>query len=240
MNPDQQRVNVVALTVPSAPPKHLADLQARAHALTGYTFADLAHVAGWQVPADFRKAKGWTGQLIELFLGATAGSKPEQDFPDLGVELKTIPITPDGKPLETTYVCIAPLTGYNGVEWETSNVRNKLRHVLWIPVDGRRQIPIPERIVGVPILWQPSLEEEAILKADWEELTEFITLGRVDQVTARHGTALQLRPKAANARVATRSVGPDGAPVQTLPRGFYLKTHFTQRILRHALGLTDG
>ena len=56
-----------------------------------------------------RHAKGWAGQLIELYLGATAGSKQQQDFPTLGVELKTIPVSPDAKPLETTYVCITPL-----------------------------------------------------------------------------------------------------------------------------------
>lgn len=229
----------MALTIPTTPPHHLAELEARAQALAGWTFGDLAEVAGWAVPADFRKAKGWTGQLIELFLGATAGSKPEQDFPELGVELKTIPITPDGKPLETTYVCIAPLTGYTGMTWENSNVRNKLRHVLWIPVDGRRDILIPERMVGTPIFWMPSQNEEATLRADWEELTEFIALGRIDEITARHGTALQLRPKAAHSRVAVPSIGPDGKRTHTLPRGFYLKTQFTQRILRTALGLPD-
>jgi DNA mismatch repair protein MutH len=39
-----------------------------------------------------KRDKGWIGILLELWLGASAGSKPEQDFAALGVELKTIPI----------------------------------------------------------------------------------------------------------------------------------------------------
>ncbi len=73
--------------------------------------------------------------LLEIWLGASAGSKPEQDFAALGVELKTCPYDP-GCPLETTFVCVAPLTGNSGVTWETSHVRHKLKRVLWIPVEG--------------------------------------------------------------------------------------------------------
>lgn len=68
------------------------------------------------------------------------GSKPEQDFAALGVELKTIPVDSLGRPLETTFVCVAPLTGNSGVTWETSHVRHKLKRVLWIPVEGERSI----------------------------------------------------------------------------------------------------
>ncbi|WP_228517878.1 DNA mismatch repair endonuclease MutH [Aliidiomarina indica] len=217
-------------------PNSVEELMARAHQLTGFTLGELAQALGWPVPDDLRSAKGWTGQLIEACLGASAGSKPEQDFPELGVELKTIPITAEGKPLETTYVCIAPLTGLNGVTWETSNVRNKLQRVLWMTVDGRREQPLSERLVGVPILWTPTPEQESILRADWEEITEAIVLGRVDQITGRHGIALQLRPKAANSRVETLGIGPDGAPIRTLPRGYYLKTSFTQAVLQEAVG----
>lgn len=62
------------------------------------------------------------------------GSKPEQDFAALGVELKTIPVDSLGRPLETTFVCVAPLTGNSGVTRETSHVRHKLKRVLWIPL----------------------------------------------------------------------------------------------------------
>ncbi|PML79391.1 DNA mismatch repair endonuclease MutH [Enterovibrio norvegicus] len=207
------------------------ELLERATALAGFTLGELAEQYGLVCPADLRREKGWVGMLLETCLGATAGSKPEQDFQDLGIELKSIPISHIGKPLETTFVCVAPLTNVHGLTWESSHIRNKLSKVLWIPVEGEREIPVCERHVGMPLIWQPSEEEEAQLKADWEELMEFIVLGKVHQITAKHGEYLQLRPKAANSKVVTEAYGANGQPIKTLPRGFYLRKQFTSRIL---------
>jgi DNA mismatch repair protein MutH len=213
-------------------PKSEQELLARAQEIAGLTFAELAEQANMIVPPDLTRDKGWVGQLLEWHLGASAGSKPQQDYQQLGIELKSIPIGYHGKPLETTFVCVAPLTGVHGLTWETSHVRNKLSRVLWIPVEGEREIPLGERHVGSPLIWSPNAEEDAKLKADWEELMEFIALGQFDQITARHGDILQLRPKAAHGRVRTEATGRSGKPTKTLPRGFYLRTQFTDHILK--------
>ncbi|PJC86202.1 DNA mismatch repair endonuclease MutH [Vibrio sp. HA2012] len=212
-------------------PKTETELLQRAWQIAGLNFQELADEADMTVPPDLKRDKGWVGQLLEWHLGASAGSKPQQDFIDLGIELKSIPVSYAGKPLETTFVCVAPLTGVYGLNWEQSHVRQKLSKVLWIPVQGEREIPLAERRVGSPLLWTPSVEEEAILKADWEELMEFIVLGKVEQISARHGEALQLRPKAANSRALTEAYSSTGKPIKTLPRGFYLRTGFTAKLL---------
>lgn len=93
-----------------------------------------------------------------------------------------------GRPLETTFVCVAPLTGNSGVTWETSHVRHKLKRVLWIPVEGERSIPLAQRRVGSPLLWSPNEEEDRQLREDWEELMDMIVLGQVERITARHGS----------------------------------------------------
>lgn len=129
----------------SSPPQSQEQLLAQARQLAGYTLGELAALAGIPIPRDLKRDKGWTGILLELWLGASAGSKPEQDFAALGVELKTIPIDSRGRPLETTFVCVAPLTGNSGVTWESSHVRHKLQRVLWIPVEGERTIPLAAR-----------------------------------------------------------------------------------------------
>lgn len=215
-------------------PQTLAELFDRASALAGQRMVDLAAPFGLTVPKDLRRDKGWVGQLIEAHLGASAGSKPEQDFPELGVELKTLPLDANGKPLETTFVCSAPLLHVGGLTWPTSNVRNKLQCVLWLPIDGRREVPVAERTVGSAFLWQPTAAQEALLAADWQEHMDRIALGQVEQISGRHGSALQLRPKAANSRALTEAIGAQGQPIRTLPRGFYLKTGFTQRVLHDA------
>lgn len=220
----------------TTPPDSEAKLLAQAQRLAGFTLGELGQMAGLPVPQDLKRDKGWTGILLERWLGASAGSKPEQDFAALGVELKTIPVDNAGRPLETTFVCVAPLTGNSGVVWETSHVRHKLKRVLWIPVEGSREIPLAVRRVGAPLLWSPSDEEEHQLRMDWEELMDLIVLGRVESITARHGEVLQLRPKAANSKALTEAIGTEGQRILTLPRGFYLKKNFTRALLaRHFL-----
>lgn len=218
---------------PNTSPTNKQTLLARATALSGYTLGELAHIANIKVPANFKTEKGWSGQLIEIMLGATAGSTPQQDFPELGIELKTIPINDLGYPLETTYVCYAPLVGITGVTWETSNVRNKLSEVLWLPIQGNRDIPPAQRMVGTAFYWQPSAAESQQLQQDWEELMDKIALGGVEYITARNGEVMQLRPKAANGSVLTEAIGQQGKRIKTRPRGFYLRKSFTAAILRN-------
>ena len=164
------------------PPATISELLTRAENIAGYTLAELAKQAHISVPENLKRDKGWVGQLLEWHLGASAGSKPLPDFIDLGIELKTIPISHTGKPLETTFVSVAPLTGVHSLRWEESHVRHKLAHVLWIPVEGEREIPVGDRRVGYPVLWQPSSEEELQLKQDWEELMDLIVLGKVESI----------------------------------------------------------
>ena len=212
-------------------PQTLEQLLSQAQSIAGLTFGELADELHIPVPPDLKRDKGWVGMLLERALGATAGSKAEQDFSHLGVELKTLPINAEGDPLETTFVSLAPLVQNSGVKWENSHVRHKLSCVLWMPIEGSRHIPLRERHIGAPILWKPTAEQERQLKQDWEELMDLIVLGKLDQITARIGEVMQLRPKGANSRAVTKGIGKNGEVIDTLPLGFYLRKEFTAQIL---------
>jgi len=216
-------------------PKNETELLTRAQNLAGMTLGEIAQAINIVVPSDLKREKGWIGLLLEQVLGASAGSRPEPDFPHLGIELKSLPISYQGKPLETTFVCVAPLTGLVGASWQTSHIRNKLARVLWIPVISERSIPVAERIVGSAFIWSPSPEEDHLLALDWQELTDMIVLGDVENIHGKHGQVLQLRPKAANSQAKTQAFNRLGQPFMTLPRGFYLKTGFTQALLNKYL-----
>lgn len=212
-------------------PQTLEQLLAQAQSIAGLTFGELADELHIPVPIDLKRDKGWGGMLLERALGATAGSKAEQDFSHLGVELKTLPINAEGYPLETTFVSLAPLVQNSGVKWENSHVRHKLSCVLWMPIEGSRHIPLRERHIGAPIFWKPTAEQERQLKQDWEELMDLIVLGKLEQITARIGEVMQLRPKGANSRAVTKGIGKNGEIIDTLPLGFYLRKEFTAQIL---------
>jgi len=199
------------------------------------TLGEAAYLAEIVVPENLNREKGWIGLLLEKILGASAGSKPEPDFPQLGIELKSLPIDRYGKPLETTFVCVAPLTGLVGASWQKSHIKNKLSRVLWVPVISERNMAIADRIICQPFIWSPSIEEDHLLALDWQELTDMIVLGEVEKINGKHGQILQLRPKAANSRAKTQAFDHNGKPFKTLPRGFYIKTSFTQGLLKQYL-----
>ena len=213
------------------PPTSLEDLLARVENIAGYTLEELAKQQHQSPPENLQHAKGWAGQLIETCLGASASSRAEPDFPDLGVELKTIPLSPSGQPKESTYVCTVPINNDNSLNWEDSWVRRKLNHVLWLPIEADPQIPVGQRRIGSGILCYLSPQQDSVLKQDWEEHMELISTGRIDEISAHHGTYLQVRPKAADRRALRDTTNEAGEQVQTLPRGFYLRTKFTAEVL---------
>lgn len=217
---------------PPHPPKSEKELLTRARQLAGLTLADLATKFNQAIPKDTLHAKGWIGQLVETTLGATASSLAEPDFQLIGIELKTLPLTNSGKPKESTYVCTVPLTNLHEQEWATCWLKRKLQRVLWLPLEADKRIPLAERHIGNAILWTPSEAEARQLQQDWEELMELVCLGKLDQITSHMGRYLQIRPKGANAKSLTTTLDEEGNTIQTLPRGFYLRPEFTQKIIQ--------
>ncbi len=218
--------------MPVPAPDNEQQLLQRARALAGLSFAQLAEQFEQPLPSHPRQAKGWMGQLLEKSLGATAASRAMPDFEKIGVELKTLPLTRHGKPQESTYVCTVPLNNLHEQHWHNCWLKQKLQRVLWIPIEADKQVPIAERHIGTALLWSPSEEDNEQLRQDWEELMELVCLGKLDQISSHMGRYLQIRPKGANARSLTTTLDEEGNPIATLPRGFYLRTSFTLKILQ--------
>ncbi|MCH9673658.1 MAG: DNA mismatch repair endonuclease MutH [Gammaproteobacteria bacterium] len=214
------------------PPADEATLLERASELAGQSLAAIAAQLATGVPTNSVHAKGWAGELIEMALGAEGTSEPEPDFPHLGIELKTLPILPNGRARESTHVCVVPLDNHLGLTWANSLVEKKLRRVLWVPLLSPRDGALGERIVCAPLLWSPDEMQYDALRSDFEELMEYVALGRVHELTAHHGQWLQIRPKAANARTTTMTSDQFGQRTATNPRGFYLRPSFTTGLLQ--------
>ncbi len=210
------------------PPTSERELMIRASALSGHSIAEIAAGMSWPLPPDARRAKGFVGQLIEAALGAEPEAGELPDFLTLGIELKTIPLTPDGRPSESTFCCSIDMDAVDRELWETSRLRTRLARVLWMPVTAARFAPLPERRVGKPVIWSPSAEEDIRLRHDWESIAGAIGAG--GSVTAHVGEVLQARPKAASSKVRALGLGDDGL-VRRLPLGFYLRTSFTASIV---------
>lgn len=98
-------------------------------------------------------------------------------------------------------------------------------------MEADNTIPLAERYVGNAWIWQPTVEQEAVLKQDWEELMDRIVLGEQAEITAKEGQYLQIRPKAANSRILAKGISDSGTMELINPKGFYLRTAFTLQLM---------
>jgi DNA mismatch repair protein MutH len=202
----------------------------RAQALAGCQVGELAAALGVPLPEQPRRAKGFVGQLVELALGADPLAYTRPDFPDLGVELKTLPVNACGVPSESTFCCSIAMADAAHAHWESARLRHRLGCVLWLPVHSAAVAQLCERRFGRALLWEPSDAQWQQLRADWEELMGSIGAGLGGQLSARIGVILQVRPKAAHAQVRCVGEGPDGLQ-SLLPLAFYLRRSFTATLV---------
>jgi DNA mismatch repair protein MutH len=212
------------------PPRDEQELLLRLQALPGRALGELAaRLLLPPPPSDPRRSKGWAGALLERALGATGASRAVPDFPQLGIELKTVPVDAEGAPLESTFV--ASFDPSADPRWETCAVRGKLKRVAWVTVTAAKGVAMEERRCGAVRLWSPSEEEEAVLRDDYEEIADLAAEGYLERISAHRGAALQLRPKGRDASDLRWSIDEEGAPVRVPPRAFYLRRSFTRKIL---------
>jgi len=111
--------------------------------------------------------------------------------------------------------------------------------VLFVPLVAADGEPWPARRIAAPVLWSPTPEQDAVLRADFDDVVGLIGVGRIEELTAHRGRWLQVRPKAAHGRVRTVAFGAEGEAIATIPRGFYLRTRFTGAILQDPRAMPD-
>lgn len=203
-----------------------------AQELRGRKIAELAALAKLNLEHSNTALKGKIGTLCELLLGATASSKPLPDFPELNLELKTIPVTQDYKVLESTFVTTFNL--HSPGQWQQSSVYCKTRNILWIPIISSHE-NLQNAKIGKAFIWSPNAAEDSLLRQDWEELDFYLRLGQLQKITAEFGQALQLRPKGANKLAVASGVSEEGEQTASLMRAFYLRRNFTQQIIEHKI-----
>ncbi|WP_454780797.1 DNA mismatch repair endonuclease MutH [Legionella sp. WA2022007384] len=213
------------------PPKTEAELLERCNSIAGLSFVQLGLSLELLIPAHPNQRKGWAGQAIELALGTDAQNKSLPDFQALGVELKTLPLNKSGKPTESTFITSIPLLTIHQQQWNSSQCYAKLRRILWVPVEGDTDIPYSQRRIGQGFLWSPDEAEERILAEDWNYLSFQISSGHIETLDAKSGEYLQVRPKAADGKSLCYGYDAYGNKIKTLPRGFYLRSSFTAKIL---------
>ena len=213
-------------------PKTVNELLNKCDSINGLSFLQLSNLLNFKIPILPIHRKGWLGKAMEIILGTDAGNQSLPDFQHLNIELKTIPVNLRYYPCESTFITHIPLGSVHQQSWLNSQCYAKLKCILWIPVEGDITIPFIQRRIGKAFLWTPTVEQELVLANDWQELTNMISMGYLDEIHAGIGEYLQIRPKAANSKSLCHAFDRNGNKTLTMPRGFYLRALFTKTLLR--------
>ena len=207
----------------------LEALLAHARALVGVELGALADALGLPVPVGRVRTKGWSGQVIEHELGVAAGGTRGPDFAALGIELKTVPVTPALVPLESTAVCQIDPIAIAGESWETSYVRAKLAHVLFVALEvppGARSVG--DRRVAAVRLWAPGARRGGACCARTSSCScaSISVAAAPPRSPATSARRCRCVPRAATPPTCAPPTTRTGQPTRVGKMGFYLRPAF--------------
>ncbi|WP_168892811.1 MutH/Sau3AI family endonuclease [Enterobacteriaceae endosymbiont of Plateumaris pusilla] len=201
----------------------------RASLITGHYLINIAKWLNYNIPINLNKDKGWIGKLIELYLlGNKQKNTFNQDIPQIGIEIKTIPIDEKGNTINDTFICSFPLINKKVFIWNKSKLYKKLSKILWIPIITKsKNTPLSMRVIGKPIIWKPSKKDYKKLYNDWIGLITLFISGNIENINYYNGTILVVKTKSKKNKLI-KTINKDNNIILTKSRAFYLKKNFTK------------
>lgn len=221
-------------------PKTECELINRAFKLSGMRLIDFFNLSTPFVDKfisnNVKKTNGFLGQLMEVYLGASAKNLPIPDFPNLNIELKILPLNKYMFPKHPIKICYTSFyPSVNNIVWDSSLVKLKLNKVLWIPFESDNSIHISKRRICHPFLFNLK-KYEKIIKQDYENIKELLILGKKEYISSDLGEYLNIKPISSNKKL-TNTIDHNGELVKTNFIGFYLNIKFLKRIMYEYLHL---
>lgn len=176
-------------------------------------------------------SKGLLGRALEHYFGIPPNNAARPDFPEAGVELKTVPLAPykDGlggyRIKERTKVCAINFQKLLEQTWKTSDARHKLEKVLFVFILPGKT-PRGSRVEKV-LLWDISTDYEPTFESDWCKVYDKVAVGLAHCISEGDGKYLG----ASTAGAGGGKTFPQ--PKSSIPakmRAFSLKPPFTRII----------
>ena len=180
-----------------------------------------------------RMKKGASGLIVENLLGVENNNRDEADLPQIGCEIKILPLqkNKDGsiKAKEPTAIQMINYCEVAKETWETAKIRNKINLTFWVvylaKVDGERKQQDDYVIVDY-FLDHPSDLQNSVFKTDWEEIQSYIKRGDADKLSCSMGIYLEPKTKGANNQDKTDAPDGKGGIIRARRRAFYYKKNY--------------
>lgn len=178
--------------------------------------------------------KGASGLIVENLLGIENNNRDEADLPQIGCEIKILPLQKnrDGsiKAKEPTAIQMINYCEVARETWETAKIRSKINLTFWVvylaKVDGKPKRQ-DEYIIVDYFLDHPSDVQNGIFKTDWEEIQSYIRRGDADKLSCRMGVYLEPKTKGASNQDKTDAPDGKGGITRARRRAFYYKKNYT-------------
>jgi DNA mismatch repair protein MutH len=160
--------------------KTIEELRNRAESLKGKFISELK-------PNIDVKDKGAIGKIIEEFgFGLKNNSDAQPDFLEVGVELKVVPLKTSGKGLsvkERTKICSINYNFIIDSNWETSNAKHKLDHILFVFYEYNKIVHLNSQIKDFYFFELKNQLAEPIIQLDWKRTKQFVIEGKAHELS---------------------------------------------------------
>jgi len=178
--------------------------------------------------------KGASGLIVEKFLGIINNNNSDADIPEIGCEVKVLPIQKNKngeiKAKEPTQIQMINYFEVANETWETAKIRKKISLTFWVVYLAKEnsvalhqdQYKIIDYFID-----HPNTNKLFVFKNDWELIQSFILKGLSDKLSCSMGEYIEPKTKGANNQDKTDAPDGKGGVLRARRRAFYYKKKYT-------------
>ncbi|MGH9896014.1 MAG: MutH/Sau3AI family endonuclease, partial [bacterium] len=178
------------------------------------------------------------GNLTQLYMGRKEDNRREPDFPELGIELKTLPMKAlrrgnqrEWTVKEPTSITMIDYREVDQEDWSVAYLRHKIDHILWVPYEHDYGDKRESRFRRA-FLWKPDAADYPVFGIDYDVVRGYIQRDDAEHLSETLSQVLAARRKGSKGQMAEQ---PRGPPAKS--RAWAFKAAYTRPILdKHVLG----
>lgn len=180
------------------------------------------------------KQKGTAGLVVENILGVKNNSRPDADIPEIGCEIKILPlqINKNGqiKAKEPTAIQVINYMEVAKETWDTARIRSKINITFWVVYLAKKagySLVQDDYVIVDCFLDHPCDSKVEIFKKDWTDIQDYIIRGDADKLSCSMGIYIEPKTKGRDSQDKTDAPDGNGAVIKVRRRGFYFKKRYT-------------
>lgn len=178
--------------------------------------------------------KGASGLIVENLLGVENNNRDEADLPNIGCEIKILPLqlnrNGDIKAKEPTAIQMINYCQVAEEVWETAKLRTKINITFWVVYlakENGKALNQDDYVIVDYFLDHPTAIQLEVFKKDWEEIQKYIIRGDADKLSCSMGVFIEPKTKGANNQDKTDAPDGKGGLIKVRRRAFYYKKNYT-------------